>query len=88
MREGIRPTTTSSSTTSTTMFTMLESAPLLVQQSMARRGYNLFCGLAILLSTFGQTSPLAAAQSAKLPFDRLEAGYETGGQSGGFHFVL
>ncbi|CAE7228874.1 pol [Symbiodinium sp. CCMP2592] len=71
-----------------TTFTMLESAPLAVRQSMARRGYNLFCGLAILLSTFGQTPPLAASLNAKLPFDRLEAGYEPGGGSDGFHFVL
>ena len=79
---------TSKGTTSTTTYSMLECAPLEVQQAMARRGYKVACGLAILLSTLGQPPPLAASPSTKLPFERLEAGYVQGGSSGGFSYVL
>ena len=71
------------------IFSMLKSAPLHVQQNFAKRGYGLACGLAVLLSSFGTTPPLASSSTSSLPFRRLEAGVvQGGGDLESYSFVL
>ena len=68
---------------------MLKSTPLHVQQTFATRGYGLACGLAVLLSSFGTTPPMASSPTSSLPFRRLEAGcVQGGGDLESYNFVL